>query len=417
MLKFIKRLFKEEEKEEEKIGFDEIGSWLDKKIGLAEEKTRNDVKETISSIKDEAKMTFESLNAVEKANLQNPNIPERAKTIMEGNREAFIKRTSFFLDEIDLEYEDFDELIKKCIDLEKELDLLAKSTGRSYAILSQFFSRELSPITESLKNIDRRSKDIRNLIDRNKVFQIKTVKRDFEDIKSKIKLKEKYLEELESEKLKLEEMEKISSEMEIRIKGLKESSEYKEFENILDENEDFEKKLLELEDRLFHDFSTLDRALRKYAKIAFENEELVSSYAEEPVNALVNDEKLEIVKIVQNLKDLAERNSLGLDEKKNEKTIGKLMEMDKEYFENVKNQHTTIKEKLENIKNEIEGNAVRAQLNNYNNDLDDLKNNLENMKNRISKLDYEIEKINIEKLKENLNLEINKVLIEKIIII
>ena len=128
MLKFIKKLFApEEEKQDEKISLDELSSWLDNKTKPLFESLKKDIKGIIKTIDDEKEKTIESLKKLENSKLQNPNIPNRAKTIMEGNRAAFMKKVSHFFSNIDLRFENFDELIKKCKNLDNEMDSLAKS--------------------------------------------------------------------------------------------------------------------------------------------------------------------------------------------------------------------------------------------------------------------------------------------------
>ena len=266
-------------------------------------------------INEEKGRVLENLKKLENAKLQNPNIPERAKTLMQGNREAFARKVSGFFDGINLQYDDFHDLIEKCNALEKEMDSLAKSTARSYQILSQFFAREVFTIAENIKKIEGSSKEIRSLIERAKIEKLDGIRGDAEDIKAKISLRKRLEEEIREEKIKLEEEKSKLSDAENKIKETKGSKENEQYENLLAEKEDNEKKIMEIGGRIFHDFSVLEKALKKYSKIAFENGRLIESYLNDPVKAFAKDHGLEIIKILENLGRAIEDNKLELEQK------------------------------------------------------------------------------------------------------
>lgn len=417
MLKFIKKLLAKEEKQEEKIYLDELSGWVDKKTKPIFENLKNEINDAVSVIDEEKERVFENLKKLENAKLQNPNIPERAKTVMQGNREAFLRKVSGFLNNIDLQYNDFYNLIEKCRSFELEIDELAKSTSRSYQILSQFFAREVSIIAENIKKIESNSKEIRSLIEHAKVETIDKIRRDAEDVKAKIKLRKRLEEEIKEEKTKLALEENKFSDAESKIKEAKGSKEYKQYENLLKEKEENEGKLREIETRIFHDFSVLEKAMKKYSKIAFENEKLIENYLEDPIKAFANDKSMEIIKILENLSRTIQDNKLELDQRKNERALIKIKELDKEYFSDLKDRYKGISERLGRISSEAENNDAKKQLDAYNKELDDVKDKIEHIKNNIITNNHELEKINIGKLKESLQQEISKALNEEIVIL
>ena len=411
MLKFIKKLFaQEEEKQEEKISLDELSSWLDKKTEPLFGSLKKDVKVIIKTIDDEKEKTIENLKKLENTKLQNPNIPNRAKTIMEGNRAAFMKKVSHFFNNIDLKFENFDELIKKCKNLDNEMDSLAKSTARSYTILNEFFAREIASVAGCIKKVENYSKEIKNSIQHLKIHDINEIKNEIDDLQNKVKSKERLLQELGNEKRNLEEGKSKQVEIENKIKEHKEGEDYNNFEKLMKEREEAEKKLKEIEDKLFHDFSDLEKAFKKYAKIAFENEKLIEKYSKNPAKALIEDNDLEIIKIIHNLEKAISENKLELEQKKSERSLMKIKRLDKRYFATNQNNSKKIEEKLDKIKTEIENNKARDQLEIYNKEFNNIKNDIENLNNKISLSNNEIEKIDIVKLKENLQEEVNKAL-------
>ena len=157
MLNFLKKLFAKEEIPEENIEIDRLNSWLDEKTKPLFEGLDNNINQIISKINDEKGKCTENLKTLENAKLQNPKIPERVKTIMEGNRDAFIKKVTFFFNNMDLKYhndKDYNELIEKCNRIKSEIDALGKSTARSYQVLNEFFAREAENVAINIKKVE-----------------------------------------------------------------------------------------------------------------------------------------------------------------------------------------------------------------------------------------------------------------------
>ena len=123
MLNFLKKLFAKEETKEERIELNKLSSWLDEKTKPLAGDLNNDINQIINKINNEKEKARENLKTLETAKLQNPKIPERVKTIMEGNRAAFIKKVTFFFDGIDMEYNDHSEILEKCSRIKNEIEI------------------------------------------------------------------------------------------------------------------------------------------------------------------------------------------------------------------------------------------------------------------------------------------------------
>jgi prefoldin subunit 5 len=269
----------------------------------------------------------------------------------------------------------------------------------------------------NIKKIETNSKSIRNLSDYSKISKIKKIKEDIDDLNSKIKLKSELLEELKEEKGRVEAAESDLLGTKKKIKDIEAGEEYGNFENLLKEKEGFEGKLKEIGDRLFHDFSSLEKALKKYGKIAFENGKLVEEYLKDPVKALAGDDELKIIKILSSLKQAIKDDKLGLDVRKGEKTLLKIKELEGDYFGTLRGDYKNIKEKLDKTNLEVKNTEVKKQLQSNNEKLEIIKNNIENLNNKVSLINNEIGKIDIEKLKKNLQEKINDTINERIILV
>jgi len=201
--------------------------------------------------------------------------------------------------------------------------------------------------------------------------------------------------------------ETIGIDVENNINKLKSGTDYKNYEKLLEERNKVESKVNDIENVLFHDFSVLEKSLKKYAKIAFENEKLIVEYLDRPIITLIKDNELKIVNILDSMKNAIERDELDLDKKKKEKALAKIYELDGVYFTKIKDDFKVAKAKLNDIQSKIINDISKKSLDGLIIELKGENKNIENLNNKILNLDNEIEKIDIEKLKGNLVNEVN----------
>jgi len=416
MLNFIKKLFSKQEIPEEKIELNELNDWLVKKSSPIIENLRTSINQIISKINDEKQRVSENLRKLESAKLQNPKIPERAITIMEGNRTGFIRKVIYFFDNMDLVKDDRDDILEKCNNIKNDIEILGKGTMKSYQVLNEFFAREAENVAINIKKVEKLSKTIIDLINDSKVMNVNKIKNEIMDIQNKIKLKEEYSKELDNNQNELQNIKNKKIEIEKNINGIKLSSNFRDYEKLLEERDNAKSKLNNIESQLFHDFSVLEKALKKYAKIAFENEKLIVEYLGNPIITLIKDNDLKIVNILDSLKNAITRNEFDMDQRKKDKTIVKINEVDGVYFAKIKDDFQNAKKSLNDLKTEIENNISKKDLDTLNIELKNINQNVENLSNNISNKSSELTKINLEKLKENLASEIYNIVNVKITI-
>jgi len=387
---------------------------LDVKTKPIIENLRTNISQIINKISDEKGKVDKNLEILKNARLQNPKIPERVKTIMEGNRSAFIKKVSFFFNNTDMGYNNHNEILEKCNKIKKDIEILGKGTMRSYQVLNEFFAREAENIAMNIKNVENHSKTIIDLINDSKIMNVDKIKNSIIDIHNKIKLKKEYSVGLDIEKKDFQNNKNKKLDIENKINEIKSGKDYNNYEKLLEERSNVESKVNDIENLLFHDFSVLEKALKKYAKIAFENEKLIVEYLDRPIITLIKDNELKIVNILDSMKNAIERNELDLDKRKKEKALAKIHELDGVYFTKIKDDFKNAKARLNDIGSKIENDKSKKDLDKLNIELKDVNQNIENLNNKILNLNNEIEKIDIGKLKGDLQNEIYDIVNVKI---
>ena len=131
----------------------------------------------------------------------------------------------------------------------------------------------------------------------------------------------------------------------------------------------------------------------------------------------MKDAELKISGILDNLKNSIGRNELGLEEKKKDKSIGKINEMDGVYLAKIRDDFINAGKRLNGLKAEIENSSSRKALDLLNEELKNANESIEDINGKIMDLNSELGKINIEKLRESLQKEINDLVNARITIL
>ncbi len=316
MLRFLKALFgygaQPVKEGPVAVKLSDFESWL--ASAHAPLKTR--VSEQLSSSKNKISQIFaeikEKVNSLQSAQLLNPNIPDRAKDYMTGNREEYSRRVLQYLDKIAIP-ENVESLSGFLEQHSQDASEFTKGILRPFQILQEFFANESKEITAMLADIEREIEAVRQAHN-----QANTG--DYELLKNEagiIAARQKQLSGLRQEQAELEkhrnEAEKsaqaLNTEEErllkdpARLEALKKTSEARE-------------KVKAHEQKIRDVFSNFEPALRKFYRMATRNVRLVERYLRDPVATLIEDLHLEILEAVEDIRRLLKFDRLQLGDKK-----------------------------------------------------------------------------------------------------
>jgi hypothetical protein len=409
MFNFIKKIFTKKEPEKETVKLDNLNGWFDAKSDVIHNNLNENINLIKNKINSEIEKTKLNLERLKEAKLQNPNIPIRAKQMMEGNRASYIKIVSNFLNNIKIE-NNYKVLLNFCNDFDDSLNTLGKSTTKSYHVLKEFLEHQVTDVAINIKNIDNLIKEIKSTIENSSIGKIEIVKNKIIYVKNKIKQKTNLKEELKNKEAELGKLKQEKESLLKEIENIKNSEAYLNFNNLKKEKELILGKINNNKDIIFQSFSILNRALRKFSRIILEDEKLLNDYIENPVNTLLKDKELKIIKILESIEKNLVQNKIKLDEKKKNKTLTEIRKLDKQFFINFLNNYNELDKKLKIIEDKIENNEIRNKYRALNEKLNQINTNLERTERNIENLKKDIEKIDIEKMKSNLQEEINKII-------
>ncbi len=134
----IKGMFAKEPEVLEELSLENIDEWLQKKYSSKQDFLKGQAEGIKARISEKAAAARQNIEALKNAQLRNPNIPEKAKHFMEGNREAYTKRLAMFLESLDVPA-DAAMLSNFTEDFDKSVEEFGKATARPFAILKEFF--------------------------------------------------------------------------------------------------------------------------------------------------------------------------------------------------------------------------------------------------------------------------------------
>ena len=416
MLNFLKRLFKKEEKKVEKVMVDDLEKWFDGHVNHFYGELDKDLGSFKEKLAEEIQKTKEHVAALEHAALQNPNITTREIQFMQGNRDAYIKRVQLFLEQIKVDDLHSKNIASFVIEFNDAILSFGKATIRPYHILQQFFGHEAAKVSENVKNLDTIVKQLKTLEESSNLQYIDDLKDSIIKLKNQIKLKHTLEKDIKGKKQEIEELEQELSNDIQELEKLKKSKEYLS----LDHNKKLlaaaDKDLKKEEHGLLTHFSVLNKALRKYERVVYEDSEMVMKYIQDPLAAVLTDTELGLLTVLPKLKEKIENNKLILEDRKKEKTLETIPLLTREFFENFINRYRDLVSQREALKEKVESANIYEVVTKKEERIVSLNEKIKQYRDKIGSLTNEHDKINIENLKEIVVTEIKDKLNKEIMI-
>jgi len=410
MIKFLARLFGEKE-ELKQLKKSELEGYIKKQLekGSIEHLFR----EFSGRIYELSETIRERCNELEKAELQNKNIPPRAITIMEGNRKAYIQKTIHFINRIREILDELETLansssiIDKVSKINEMFDEYNKSTQKPYYILQEFFANESHRIANSIKETSDSIDNFKDDLKKSDIHKLQEVL----DFLNKIRNREQRRKELENQKKELEknfsEEEKNISILKHEIKKIKQSPEFNELAKLNDKLRIAEDEQKRFSDEIYYKLAPLSRALRKYAKISFD-EKIIDIIVSEPFRAMAELETETLNKTFSALAKRIKEGNISLKENVRKKNLEILNEINSEFVKNAQEKIKAQESNIQKISAAVEKNTLWSEIDDLNKKIEKNQQHLAYINKEIQNAEHEISKITTDdiykRMKEVLNL-------------
>ncbi|MCX8147390.1 MAG: hypothetical protein N3D84_02895 [Candidatus Woesearchaeota archaeon] len=402
---WLKSIFgRKEGQEREYISIDELPEWFDEKTEPIIENIKDDLNEKFKEIRRQCDLARENSRKLENARLSNEKIPERAVSIMMGNRESYIKAVHLFLDKIKIPTSlNIGSIQHFLSEFEENLNSFTKSSAKSYYVLQEFFRNESGAIAENIRNIDVVA---RSLLDE-RYKKINEVREKIANIESFIRLRKQVLEDIKNIEANLKSLKAEYRENTDKLEKIKQTREYKEYMQIEEEKKKIKSKISKNEEDLKLLLLPLEKPLRKFAKSSSEDriEEFTESYIHSPMDALKSDHSMRILKVLEKMKEMINADQLDLKDKKKERAIEAINAITKEKLESFKLKDKELKELMDKIRKREGINVAAQKLQEINYRISHINSQIEKHEKEIEKLKKQLEKKELQQFLKEIETE------------
>ena len=403
---YLRNLFKNDEFET--VSLEQLERWFRERVVPIERDLNENIESIRSRISQEAAQAKINLDALGKAELRNKREAPRIIQIMEGNREAYIKKVTAFVENIRVP-DSIEAINNYTMEFAKSIDELNKSTMRSYMVLREFVEHEVYKVAQNLKKIDESMKEFDSAVNKREAVLMNSVKRRIPELKSKISSKKRLTEEKADAQERLSQVQRDEREAESMINKYRKSREFLDYGKLNDELDRFVKKLKDHDSILIHHFSLLEKALKKYSRMSID-EKLVLDYMGSPVKTLAKDEDFKILDILAQIKKMAIQDKLELKDKKREKTVQTVDLLDKGFLQDFLKRHNELVSEIDAINKDIEESPVIRETESLEQGLKKVQESRKSAEDELKLIKDDLGKINIDSLKDLIEGNINQLL-------
>jgi len=402
-MSWLKRIFRMGDEDEvpeitqESVQIDLLPDWVDQKSNSEFEELKPKIESLLSNVSEEKRNLSKLLEDLRSAELHNPDISEREKQIMEGNRQAYISQHKQFMNFINISDDlTCKETLNFCKSFEDLLVNLAKSTAKGHAVTSQFFADHAKKINISVKSMSDSVNKVKEILDEGNVGveNFDEVHKAVNELRSKRKLMTELDEELAILNKKLENSNAMKAKLNKKIDELKQTDDYAQFRDADQEREKLWQQLKQEEDELNSLFSPVNKAMRKFERILAEDVSLFKRYIDSPVEALLEDDGLKIMAMLEKMKFKLMDGTLEL--KDSDKAVERIADITRDRLELLRTQYKEAKAKIKDIDHRMRQTKVLS-------DIDDLQYKIEHVDNQIQILQDKID--NAGKTKSKIDLD------------
>ena len=356
---------------------DKLEEWLSNASELILKDVNKELIKELSIIKKLRQELKQNLKKLEKGELINPDIPQREKQVMNGNRNNYILKTKLFLDDLKLPELDYLEIKEFCAEFEEKLHEFNENTMKGYFILKNYFETEMVIIANLIKKHENSVVHLVESMKHKKVVLSKTITVKIRELNNNTKEYKSGNNVLNALKKELDQAKKWKNELAEELDKLKKSSDYSRYKKLQNQKTNLTKDISELNNKI--NLNVFEKGLKKYMHVS--KNKLILDYLEDPLKALLKDSEFEIVSIIEKMKKEIENNNIELKEKQKNVILKK--ELTKDYLNSIKLNHDKLKKELKETREKQDRLTIMM---NYK----DLEYKIDHNSEKISRLKQEI---------------------------
>ncbi len=385
----------------EQVNVTDLSTWFSKISKEQTETVLSELQAVFSDLRSSRQDLTRELLLLEKAELENDDIPVKEKQFMEGNRLNYCKKAQDFIESTKIgERHSLKEIKEYALTHNHALGDFTRQTARSFHICNQFFGNEMNEISASLKDIEDSVKKMQELLSEKKVSKTNELQEAIEKLNEILAQRDKMHADLEHVDEEYESLKTLKADYSIRLSKIKKDPSYEDLMRLQSEKAKAETELKMLKSSFINEFSQIEKALKKFAKI--DDEFFISRYVDDPISAILADPDLKILPLITRLNGAVNQNQIELEDKKREKILERLQQIDKKYLVNFIIAHNDWQLKIEELKRMMKKNTSSTEHDDLQYKIDHVQNKQEQYSGQIGKLNTAIERLDIESQLKNI---------------
>jgi hypothetical protein len=289
----------------------ELDGWLEQSRASARAQLAEQASAARARVNEVATAARAKVEALQSASLMNPDIPERAKDFMQGNREEYCRRVLQYLDTLVIpEADRLQEFFSRHA---QDAAAFTQAILRPFQILQEFFSHESKEITLLLAQAEQEIQALSSLHAQSKPDAELAARDAFRAFVAK----QEQRRALEDERTGLERQRDEASQAIVALNSeeerlLKDPARQAALQKL----SDAQRAVQSHEQKARALFAQFEPALRVFKRMATRHVKLLERYLADPVRALVDDLHLDYLDIVADIQRLLTFDRLPLGDKR-----------------------------------------------------------------------------------------------------
>jgi len=402
MLKFLKALFGMEAAavlpvSPVDVPLAELESWLQQQRAPGLAKLAEQLALARQRTTELAATVREKVQALQSAQLMNPDIPERAKDFMQGNREEYSRRVLQYADTLVIP--DSAEALPPFLDRhEQDAREFTQGILRPFQILQEFFAHESKEITALLAQAEQELLALKAAHDQTLHAEHASMRTDINALIAK----QRQRAELRDQLAALEKQ-RTEAEQAIRALNTEEERLLKDTtrQAALQKGNEAHQRVAGHEQKIRDAFANLEPALRKFHRMGTRNVKLVERYLRDPVATLMQDLHLNILEVIADIQRLLSFDRIPLGDKKYH-VLDAMQLLSKDFLGTWMREYGQLTKAEKNAQQAVEDCEASKTLVRVQRMRDDTRRNLQLAEQRLVAAKKDLEKINLGELKEQL---------------
>ncbi|MBU4492745.1 MAG: hypothetical protein KKA61_00065, partial [Nanoarchaeota archaeon] len=287
---------------------------------------------------------------------------------------------------------DSSNIIDKVSKINEIFDEYNKTTQKPYYILQEFFANESHKIASGIKEISDSIQQFKDSLKKSDAHKFQEIL----NLLDKIGNRKQKKKELENRKKELEknfdEEEKNISVLKDEIKKIKESPEFNELAELNDKLRIAKDEQKRFSDEIYYKLAPLSRALRKYAKISFD-EKSIEMIISDPFKVMARIETEALNKVFSGLIKSIKDGKIALKENVRKKNLEILNEIDPEFVKNTQANIKSQKDNIQELSTTVEKNTLWFRIEELNKKIEKNQQHLSYVNKEMQNIEHEISKI------------------------